>query len=252
MSRKPSRPVSHQRSGEQHRTIRLLQGLKAGTTDPALLTPATRRQLVAHMMADGFATAEIAEMLGVGDRTVERDRQALREELALHPSANLVPQLVGRLYAEAELAIQRIRRSLRDKDIEPGVKIQGERSCFEIYDALVGRFQQLGYLPTATQKVEADLTHHLGPPASLDDLQQELERVREIERAYPDAVTSPALPAAGEKSLGASAEQIQSKPARRSRSSNSPPSTPAPARRRVPGSAASRARPALPAQPDQE
>ncbi len=40
--------------------------------------------------------------------------------------------------------------------------------------------QRLGYLPTAAQKVEADLTHHLGEVPDLATLQAEVRRLRQI------------------------------------------------------------------------
>lgn len=62
----------------------------------------------------------------------------------------LVEQMVGRLAGEAELAIQRIRRAVRDKvrnkDTPKTVRVDAEHRCYQIFSDLVGSMQRLGYL----------------------------------------------------------------------------------------------------------
>lgn len=163
------------------RSLALLSKVRSGEMPGAMLAPGDRQALVTLLSADGLSTAEIAQILQVADRTIERDRRAIREAHAVPKDPRLVEQMVGRLMAEAELAVQRIRRAARERDVEPVVKIDAEHRCFQIVRDLVQSLQRLGYLPTAAQKVEADLTHHIDELPSLSDLQAEIERLKLVE-----------------------------------------------------------------------
>ncbi len=162
------------------RTIEVLHKIKAGTIAGKTLAPADRRQVVVFLAADGMSTPEIAQILQVSDRSVERDKRAIRESNAIPNDPKLVEQMVGRLMAEAELSVQRIRRAVREKEVDAAVRVDGEHRCFLIVNELVHSLQRLGYLPLATQRVQADLTHHVGSLPSFDELRAEVDRLKQI------------------------------------------------------------------------
>ena len=105
-------------SGDE-RTPALLKKIQSGRLDPKSIATASRRQLVVAMMNDGYSTAEIAEILKLSDRTIERDRKAIREANAVSRDPRLVEQMTGRLIGEGELCVQRIRKAARDEDASP-------------------------------------------------------------------------------------------------------------------------------------
>jgi hypothetical protein len=163
------------------RSLELLSQVRAGVLTGKLLAPADRQSVVSLLSADGLSSPEIAQILQVADRTVERDRRAIRDAHALSRDPKMVEQMVGRLVAEAELSVQRIRRTTREREVDPAVKVDAEHRCFTIVRDLVQSLQKLGYLPSAAHKVEADLTHHLGEAIpSLADLQSEIDRIKLI------------------------------------------------------------------------
>ncbi len=166
--------------------MELLAKVKAGTLPADLIAPGDRQLLVAVLLADGFSTAEIAEVLKFSDRTIERDRRAIREGMAVPKDPKLVEQMVGKLIAEAELSTQRIRRTARERDVDASVKIDAQHRCFEIHRELMQFLQRVGYLPTASQKVEADLTHHLGELPSFDEMRLEVDRIKAVSGGAPD------------------------------------------------------------------
>lgn len=92
-------------------TVALLRKIESGAIDPKNIVVAERRQLVAFLLSDGYSVAEMGQILQVGDRTVERDKKAVRESNVIARDPKLVEQMVGRLVGEAELAVQRIRRA---------------------------------------------------------------------------------------------------------------------------------------------
>jgi hypothetical protein len=170
--------------------VSLIQGLQSGTIDAKCISAADRRQLVAVLMADGYSTADIAQIMKVSDRSIDRDKHAIRQAHALARDPKLIPQMVGRLVSEAELSVQRMRKVTRDKGVPPAVKVEAEHRCYQVISDLFQNLQRVGYLPTAAQKVEADLVHHAGEVPDYGQLLAEAHRLKQIQQH--------ALPASGE------------------------------------------------------
>jgi len=162
-------------------SLELLAKVRSGAHAGPMLAPGDRQALVSLLASDGLSKPKIAQILHVADRTIERECRAIRTALSVPKDLNLVEQMVGRLMAEAELTVQRIRRTAREREVDSAVKIDAEHRCFQIVRDLVQSLQKLGYLPTATQMVEADLTHHVGELPSLTNLKAEIKRLRLVE-----------------------------------------------------------------------
>ncbi len=167
------------------KTLKMLQKIKVGTINPKTLVSSQRKLLIKFLMAEGQSTAEIAHLLKVSDRTIERDKNAIRQDGALSQDPELAGIMAGRLSDEAQLCIQRIRKFQRDPNCPHAAKIEGEKACFQILDSLSERLQSMGYLPTAARKLEADLTHHLEDDLSLDDIRSEAQRLQDIKKTLP-------------------------------------------------------------------
>jgi len=174
------RPSGNAPCDTEERTLSLLQKIQAGTVDPRCIRPADRRLLVSYLMADGYSTADIAQILKVSDRSIERDKKAIREANALAADPELVEQMAGRLVFEAELSIQRIRKAARDKNTPQAVRIDAEHRCYQIVSDMVATLQRLGYLPIAAQRLQADFTHSIGQIPDFAQMDAELQRLRQI------------------------------------------------------------------------
>ncbi|MHC4695471.1 MAG: hypothetical protein ACYTFA_01870 [Planctomycetota bacterium] len=168
-------------------TVELFRKIEAGAVDPTHISTTDRRQLVSFLMGEGYSTADMSQILRVADRTIERDKKAIRESNAIVRDPKLVGQMVGRLVGEAELSIQRIRKVARDKEAAHATRIDGEHRCYQIISDLVRALQRLGYLPTAAQKVEADLTHHMGEVPDFPAIRSEVERLKQIHQQSNNA-----------------------------------------------------------------
>jgi len=173
----PSDNTPHE-TGE--RILSLLQKIQAGTVDPKCIRPAERHLIVSYLMADGYSTADMAQILKISDRSIERDKQAVRKKNALAADPELVEQMVGRLVCEAELSVQRIRKTARDKDTPQAVKVDAEHRCYQIVSDMITSLQRLGYLPTATPRLQADFTHNIGQIPDFSQMQAEVQRLRQI------------------------------------------------------------------------
>ena len=166
-------------------TIALLQKIKDGQFEANSIGKAERKLLVRFLMAEGKSTAEIAHLLNVSDRTIERDKKALQEENTITKDSKLAEQMAGRLDSEAKLCIERIRKFARGKDTPASVKVDAEHRCFQICNNFVERLQSLGFLPTATQKFEADLTHRAASSLTLEEIQLEAKQLQKIKESLP-------------------------------------------------------------------
>lgn len=154
-----------------------IRRIKSGSLAPANLGAADRRHCVGYLSAEGVSVPEMAEMLGVSERTIARDRRAIIEANAIDPDPKLAGQVAGRLLVEAEHCIGRIRRTTREKDAPHAVRVEGERQVFSILSELTQRLQSLGYLPEAARRVEADVAHRGGGMPTVEELTLELHRL---------------------------------------------------------------------------
>ena len=157
--------------------IEVLRLIQSGQLDAKAIDGDDRRQLVEYLLAEGYSKAEMAAILKVSQRTVERDQKTLRQANAIEHEPKMAGRMAGRLIGEAELAIQQIRRICRDKAVGAAVKVDGHHRCYQIAGDLAVKLQGLGYLPTATAKVEAALVHHVGGIPTLEQIEMEHKRL---------------------------------------------------------------------------
>lgn len=151
-----------------------LRAIHEGACAPEQLDTPDRQALVGHLTAEGWSVARTAQLLRVADRTIHRDRARIRRAHAVERSPQVVAESIGRLIQEADTSLQHLRQIGRDPAAEPRDRIEAERSAFHIVERLTSRLQSLGILPTATQKLEADLTHRPGAPPEAAQLREQI------------------------------------------------------------------------------
>ncbi|MCC7193622.1 MAG: hypothetical protein IT444_12670 [Phycisphaeraceae bacterium] len=171
--------------------LELIRKIHAGTVVPRTLTIEQRRACVEHLTGEGYTVVEMAQVLKVDERTIARDKVAIQQANAIEPSPQLVQQIVGRLASEAELCISRIRRVTRDKDTPAATKVEGERACFQILGALTHHLQSLGYMPTAAQRLSANV--FVETPTDAAILQAEWERLQALTQDVAGAGLDPKI-----------------------------------------------------------
>jgi hypothetical protein len=189
----PSSPVED--NGRHRNVFDVVRDIKNGVIDTSNISADDRRLCVTQLMGEGLSVGEIAQVLRVSTRTVTRDRQVIHEQNAIEPDPKLGYLLAGRLAAEYEATAARIRRVTRDKETPAAVKIDGEYKCFDMFDRLLHRFQSMGLVPTAAQRVQGDLTHNVGELANIADLRTEVLRLEKIEREAQGVPPAPGAPA---------------------------------------------------------
>ncbi len=176
-------------SAETERPVlEVIRLIKAGTLDSQQLAAAERQACVMHLSAEGLSVAEIAQVLKRSERTITRDRRAIQEANALQQDPKFAGEMAGMLINEADACIWHMRRAARHADTPAAVRVEAERASFAIRSELCRRLQSLGFLPTAAHRVEAHLTHGHAEPPSFDELQNELQRLHELEGSDPRVV----------------------------------------------------------------
>lgn len=175
--------------------LSLIRDVREGRMSGVMLHRDDRLRVVEHLTAEGYTGPEIAEVLKVSERTVIRDRIAVREMNALLPSPELVGQVVGHLVRGAEQAIGRLRRIGREAGIKPAERIEAERVTWQIQRELVVTLQGLGYLPTAPTTLNAHISTGEDLPQT-EALLAEIERLEslpELRAADGTPIVSPEL-----------------------------------------------------------
>lgn len=167
---------------EQPVVLDLVASIQRGEIKGKTLTIEDRQACVAYLTGEGYSAAEIARVLGVADRTIARDRRAVRRSNSVHRDPALVDEMVGRLLQEADTAVSRLRRIARDRATAPATKVDAERTCWQVTRELVRLLQRLGYLPEATRTLRADVRHqHAIEPPGFEEIAEELERLEKIQ-----------------------------------------------------------------------
>jgi len=162
-------------------TLALLQKIKDGQINPKSIGKKEGKLLARFLKNENKSTPEIAHLLSRSDRTIRRYIEELEEEDAITKDPKLVGRMAGRLKSEAELSKQRIRNSARGNGTPASVKVDAEHRCFQIDCLLIEKFQSLGFLPTAAQKVAAELTYQTEEVYSFEQIVENVKILQQIE-----------------------------------------------------------------------
>jgi len=171
------------KDASERSALDLLAEIRSGRLAPRTLDAPTRREVVACLVAEGASTAEIANLLEVTDRTIRRDLEEIRRANALRVSEEFPSQFAGELIEMARTEIGRLRRVGRDKNADAHARIAASREACEIMHKLTSQLQSLGFLPSATQRVHAELTHTFGSVPTLDEVRREVGLLQSLPAA---------------------------------------------------------------------
>ncbi len=167
-------------TGNDRSVLSVIRDIQQGALDSRSLVLEDRRRCVEHLTGEGSSLAEIAEILKVTERTIARDRSAVRRSNAIERDEDITGEMVGQLVSQADTTINRIRRVTRDSDTPPAARIEGEKACWVIARDLVQKLQSLGYLPNAPQEIRGQMTHHVEHLPAFGQMNEEVTRLELI------------------------------------------------------------------------
>ena len=167
--------------------VRIIRMLQEGRLTGASLGTSDRRRVVEHLTAEGYSGVEIAEITGVSERTIERDRSAIRAGYALDVTPEFVGQTIGHLVRQAEVSMGRLRRLARDRAAPAAAKVDAEYAAWRVHREMIAALQRLGCLPDVA--IRAEVTHRIGEIDPLEAapayevLEAELARLEQVQAA---------------------------------------------------------------------
>ena len=161
--------------------LSLLQEIKSGQIDPRDINKDLRQQAIETLLLEGMNISQIAQVLGVSDKTIRRDIAVIKERNALNPSLDLAKQLIGDLKMKAEAHRSHLMRLARSPNAKVGEKCLAEFYAWKVSVELIGKLQSLAYLPLVPHKVAAEIyLHGEDSTNSLGELKDELTILEKI------------------------------------------------------------------------
>lgn len=139
----------------------LIQEIKQGSFEVKTLSKELRQACVEVLIFEGYSAPQLAQIFGVSDKTLRRDKDEISARNAVTPSLELAKAYVGELIAKSEGSISYLTRLSRAKDGSIAEKGQVEYLAWKILEERTKLLQSLGYLPQTPKAVVGDFTHHL-------------------------------------------------------------------------------------------
>ncbi len=174
-------------TGSDRSVLSVIRDIQQSALDPRSLGVEDRRRCVEHLTGEGYSLAEIAEILKVTERTIARDRSAVRQSNAIERDENITGEMVGQLVFQADTTINRIRRITRDSETPPATRVEGEKACWVIARDLIQKLQSLGYLPNAPQEIRGQMTHQVEHLPAFGQMNEEVSRLELIVNQHVEA-----------------------------------------------------------------
>lgn len=171
---------NHNTNNDDRSVLSVIRDIQQGILEPRSLAIEDRRRCVEHLTGEGYSLAEIAEILKVKERTIARDRSAIRKSNSIKSDENFTEEMVGLLITQADTSTNRIRRITRDNATPPATRIEGEKACWVITSDLVHKLQTLGYLPNAPQQIHGQITHQIEHLPEFKQMDEEVVRMEII------------------------------------------------------------------------
>ena len=134
-------------------------------------------------------------MMKVTDRTIVRDRQAVRQQNALDPSEVFTDEMITALIETADNSMTRMYKAVRDtgdgRNITPHMRMRAAIQSFRIQRDLVRTLADMRYLASGSRCLNLDnLTRP--DPFREDWMEQAFERI--LADTRPDGDEDPTIP----------------------------------------------------------
>lgn len=126
-------------------TLQIVRQLKSGELAGKNLSPADRRRCVEMLMLEGVSVHEAADLLGMSEKTVRRDRSVLRQQNAITAGHEAISRFLGDYAAQVDSAISRLAKLGRDPAAAVSDRIAAATAIPEIMDRFAVRLSDLGF-----------------------------------------------------------------------------------------------------------
>lgn len=163
--------------------LALIKQIKENKLNPEALSTEDRRRCVDVLWGEGYPVPEIAQILQRGERTIYRDRTALRSTHALRVHPQFALEMAGELMRQAENSAARQRRIARDSNASAMERSMAENFAFKVHLDTITKLQSMGYLPRVPTGVVAQVVGVSGEAiATYEQMAQRLEELERVDR----------------------------------------------------------------------
>ena len=138
---------------ESYSAAALLRAIEDGSLSAGELSVEYRRECVGYLTRQGFSAMEIAQILHVSERTIERDRTATRKVNAIAPDAHLGDELMGELHSIVLASVQRLTRIATDTDAPHYARVWAETAIVKSYLQLIDKTKQFDYIGSGSDRL---------------------------------------------------------------------------------------------------
>lgn len=171
-----TKPENHQ----EKPILEIIRKIHEGTINGDELSPDIRQGCVEYLwQTEGYSAVAIANALHVNERTIKRDKSAIRKRNAQKPSADYALETIGELIQKATSAHEHLMRLSRSSEGSVQEKAQAAYYVWNIINGQAKLLQSMGYLPEKPMQIEADIYHHQEEEESPSQLR---ERLTELEK----------------------------------------------------------------------
>jgi hypothetical protein len=140
-------------------TAELIRQIHEGLIDAATLPAAKRRACVSYLTFQGLTTAEIAHVLCISDRSVQRDRFAARRAAALRPDSELGDELLGEFQQLTLGSIQRLIRLSNDPSAPAYARMWAEEAMIRNYQRFLDAAAKHRYFHDGSLRLQRQRRH---------------------------------------------------------------------------------------------
>lgn len=177
--------------------LTLIQQLKDGVVAANALTKEQRQGCVAVLRLEGYTHAQMAQILTVSEKTIQRDLAEFRaRNAASPPSPEQARQIIGEFLVKMEAHHAHLMRLARDKSASVAERAQAEFFAARVLNDLLLRLQSLGYLPERPQQVIGDFVHRFTDEGGSEPVLEATEKIiQEIELVGQETGVDPAMTA---------------------------------------------------------
>lgn len=126
----------------------IIRQLHTGELNANELPTDVRRACVRHMTDEGYTAFDIAAALQVTDRTVHRDRAALRQANAVAPTLELGDELLGEMQRVTYNAIQKLTRLASNHDTPAFARLWASEAMSRVFERFIKMAQSMEYIQT--------------------------------------------------------------------------------------------------------
>ena len=142
---------------------KVLPGIEKLLAAPEGLSVAKRRRCVRYLMEAGASTEEMAGKLAVSVRTIQRDRQRIREqERLLVETMDEVSEVLGGLISLAESLKEKARRGAAKAKNGSATQLAFLKLQWQIENDLLEKLKELGVIAPGAHEDKGDY-EEIGP-----------------------------------------------------------------------------------------